>query len=214
MGVGAIAGGPYYCARNSFWNTVSTCSILPNLIDVPGLIAFTRETERNGTIDPVDGMKGDKVIIVRGVIDSLVKLGVAEKLFDYYREFVDESDIERDFDHIAEHAVCTEDYGNRWNYLGKPFINKCNYSTAQEILQHIYGDIIPATSSMAHLENVTWCMVLHDFIIQPLVISFYQLMEFDQSEFFGPMGSKVGMDKIAFVYVPTACQNKYRGNSF
>ena len=36
-------------------------------------------------------------------------------------------------------------------------------------------------------------------------------MEFDQSEFFGASGNRVGLDKIAYVYVPTACQNGSQG---
>ena len=36
-------------------------------------------------------------------------------------------------------------------------------------------------------------------------------MEFDQSEFFGASGNRVGLDKIACVYVPTACQNGSQG---
>lgn len=60
----------------------------------------------------------------------------------------------------------TDDYGNSCAYLGSPYINNCNYSTAYHLLQHIYGDIKTATPSMAKQENVSivvvqsadWCM--------------------------------------------------------
>ena len=61
---------------------------------------------------------------------------------------------------------------------------------------------------MARPENVIytsclWCTAGNT--------SIFQLMEFDQSEFFGASGNRVGLDKIAYVYVPTACQNGSQG---
>ena len=35
----------------------------------------------------------------------------------------------------------------------------------------------------------------------------FQLMEFDQSEFFGGDPSLFSMDDVGFLYVPTECQN-------
>jgi hypothetical protein len=81
----------------------------------------------------------------------------------------------------------TDDYGNLCTHIGKPFINNCNYSVSYTILQHIYGDITPASSSMARPQN---------------------LLEFEQSEFTGSHGRMAGLDNIGYLYVPTACQNK------
>ena len=39
------------------------------------------------------------------------------------------------------------------------------------------------------------------------VLSVFQLLEFNQSEFFGGVPDMVSMDTIGYVYVPTACQN-------
>jgi hypothetical protein len=151
MGVGVFAGGPYHCATN-FLNTVTTCSILPVLMDLPKLIDFTRTTALSGSIDPLEGMQEDKVLIVRGKDDAFVQQGVADNLVEYYKSFINESNIATEFRLVAEHAIYTDDFGQDCLHLGKPFINNCNYSAAYHTLQHVYGDIIPATSFMARSE--------------------------------------------------------------
>ena len=50
----------------------------------------------------------------------------------------------------------TDDYGNKCNFLGSPFINNCNYSTTYNMLQHIYGNITYASNSaMMNPANVS-----------------------------------------------------------
>jgi poly(3-hydroxybutyrate) depolymerase len=184
MGVGVTAGGPYYCARDNAWIGSTACSIYPFLIRVPRLVAITRTASLRGYIDPLDGMRGDKILLVSGKLDTVVRQGVVEKLFQYYKYFVDESGIATQFQIPAQHAMLTDDYGNLCFYLGEPFINDCNWPAAYEILQHIYGDMVAAESSTARREN---------------------LLEFDQSEFFGRLA---GLAKTGYLYVPSACQTK------
>jgi hypothetical protein len=189
MGVGVVAGGPYYCAKNSLYRTLSVCSVAPAFMDVDELINITRLSALIKVIDPVDEMKGARVMIIRGRRDSLVRQGVANKLYKYYSYFIDESDIATNYSLEAEHAMYTDDYGEDCLYLGKPFLNNCNFSAAYAILQHIYGDITPANSSKIVPEN---------------------LLAFFQSEFFVASDTMVGMGLIGYVYVPTACHNTYQ----
>jgi hypothetical protein len=67
--------GPYYCAKDTLLNSVTACGFLPALMDVSELIDFTHTTAKSGAIDPVTDMQGDKVLIIRGKYDSLVKQG-------------------------------------------------------------------------------------------------------------------------------------------
>lgn len=40
------------------------------------------------------------------------------------------------------------------------------------------------------------------------------MLEYDQSEFFLDVPEAISMDSIGYVYVPTACKNKTRGETF
>ena len=40
-----------------------------------------------------------------------------------------------------------------------------------------------------------------------------QLLEFDQSEFFGVAGKLISMDDTGYLYVPSGCQNKNKSTS-
>jgi hypothetical protein len=44
-------------------------------MDLPKLIDFTRTTALSGSIDPLEGMQEDKVLIVRGKDDAFVQQG-------------------------------------------------------------------------------------------------------------------------------------------
>ena len=48
----------------------------------------------------------------------------------------------------------TDEYGHDCGFLGNPFINNCNYSTAYNLLNHIYGDIKMGSSASFKVENV------------------------------------------------------------
>ncbi|XP_062507721.1 uncharacterized protein LOC134184120 [Corticium candelabrum] len=186
MGVGVVAGGPYYCAQDSETVALGPCMVSPYLINIPYLVSITHATQLTGTIDSVTGMRGDKVMLISGTKDTIIYQGVMKKLLDYYTNFVNSSDIDTEFDIPAQHAWLTNDYGHSCNYLGQPFINNCNYSAAYRILSHIYGDITPENSSAVNSDN---------------------LLEFDQFEFFFSLGL-ASMDSIGYVYVPSACRNR------
>ena len=67
--------GPYYCAQGNAGIALSSCMTFPYLINVPWLVGITRTTELSGTIDPLDGMRGDKILLVSGKLDTVVKQG-------------------------------------------------------------------------------------------------------------------------------------------
>jgi hypothetical protein len=181
-------------------------------MDVDELINITRLSALIKVIDPVDEMKGARVMIIRGRRDSLVRQGVANKLYKYYSYFIDESDIATNYSLEAEHAMYTDDYGEDCLYLGKPFLNNCNFSAAYAILQHIYGDITPANSSKIVPENVLCtCTCIINYFSD---MFHFQLLAFFQSEFFVASDTMVGMGLIGYVYVPTACHNTYQGIDF
>lgn len=75
MGVGVIAGGPYYCAQNSLEIALSACTLNPELISVPELVQITYNTAATLTIDLPVHMKDDQVYIFSGSRDDVVVQG-------------------------------------------------------------------------------------------------------------------------------------------
>lgn len=75
MGVGVIAGGPYYCAQNSLKIALSACALNPELISVPELVQITYETAATLTIDLPVHMKDDQVYVFSGLRDDVVVQG-------------------------------------------------------------------------------------------------------------------------------------------
>lgn len=75
MGVGVIAGGPYYCAQNDLEIALSACMLRPELISVQELVEITYSTAATLTIDPPAHMKDDQVYIFSGLLDSVVVQG-------------------------------------------------------------------------------------------------------------------------------------------
>jgi len=184
-GAGVIAGGPFWCAQASEAIAITSCMQQPELISVTELIAITRASAVTDVIDSTNYLKKSRVYTISGYRDTVVLPGVVKKLVEYYSEFVTEGNITSLYSLPAEHCFPTEDYGNECSHLGSPYINKCGFDAAREILLHIYP------GSHQHLSS-------------------YQaenLYEFDQSEFYKE-GLLSCMDTTGYIYVPTVCQSQ------
>ena len=182
-GVGVIAGGPFWCARNDFNITLSQCTKEPDKIPMPLLIAMTYTFAERCDIDPVENLKCSQVYLLSGTHDTAVLQGVVKKSEEYYSHFVTEGNITSVFTLPAEHCFPTDDYGNNCSYYGSPLICNCNFSAAHEILKHVYPGV-PDIKPSYLPEN---------------------LFEFDQSEFL--FGNLTSMDSVGYIYVPTICQS-------
>lgn len=186
MGVGMIAGAPYYCARGSSVIGAGPCANNPDNIPINVLVDKTNEYVASGAIDVTSNMENDMVFVFAGYQDTVVAHGVADKVVEYYSHFVKEENIKL-VKIDAEHTVPTENYGNACSYKGSPFIGRCSYDGAYEILNHIYGGLTRPTAAT------------------PQPGDFYM---FDQSEFFyisPPITSS--MDNTGYVYVPSGCMS-------
>eukprot|EP00731_Ephydatia_muelleri_P028561 Em0020g205a len=190
-GAGIIAGGPFYCAHGDVETALHACMVSPDLISVTALVDITDATAATGTIDDPKYLADDKVYLFSGTLDSIVVPGVMQKLSEYYSAFLAGSgaSLMEEFNIPAEHSMVTDDFGNSCDDFASPYINNCSYATAYHILQHIYGNIAPATTNDTIPQN---------------------MLEYDQSEFFLDVPEAISMDSIGYVYVPTACKNKTR----
>jgi len=186
MGVGMVAGTPYYCARGSSISATGACSNNPGNVPISELVTKTNQYASRGDVDATSNMGGDKVFIFAGNQDSVVVPGIADKVVEYYSNYMSSANI-RLVKMNAEHTFPTSSYGNACSYKGSPYIGRCSYDGAYEILNHIYGGLTRPTSST------------------PQPGDFYM---FDQAEFFyisPPISSS--MDNTGYVYVPSGCMS-------
>jgi len=143
IGCGVIAGGPYWCANANIIIALTACTQFPEEIVVSELILATTFAESLGTIDGTSYLANQKVWLFSGSQDTIVRPGVMEKLESYYLNYVEKQNIATEFNISAEHSIVTNDYGHNCEYFGTPFINNCDYDSAGNMLQHIYGPLAP-----------------------------------------------------------------------
>jgi hypothetical protein len=188
MGVGSVAGSAYWCAKGSLITALNACMSLPNQVSVSDLVAQTSRYANAGDIDPTANMRDHRVFIIHGSRDNTVVPGESPKIEEYYRNYMSAANIKADYSLAMGHAQPTMDYGNACTATAAPYMNRCSYNGAFEMLNWIYGGNLqrPSTST-------------------PLLGDFY---EFDQREFFyisPPLLSS--MDNSGYVYVPSRCIN-------
>lgn len=180
-GVGAVAGGPFYCAQGSMTTATSTCMI--GNPSITGLINTTNSWATAGTIDPTSNIAKQKIWLFNGYNDGVVKRPVSDALYNYYRNYAPENNIFYKDNTKAAHAQVTDSYGSACDYTGGNFMVNCGYDAAGNILQHIYGKLNPRNTG-----------VLSGSIV-----------EFSQSEFHTGDTWLVGMSHYGFAYVPASC---------
>lgn len=190
-GVGVFAAGPYDCAQGSTFKALGECMnpVFANTPAIEPLVKKTHLLATQGNIDPVDNLKTSKVWLFSGKSDSTVHPQVVAQLEKYYQEFIPPSQITR-VSHInAGHGIITKAYGQSCNTTGSPFINKCDYDGAGEVLSHIYGPLNPRAN---HIES--------------------ELLEFDQTPFVDDKKpGKYGLAEKGYVYVPKSCRTSSCG---
>ena len=80
---------------------------------------------------------------------------VVKKLQEFYTLFnADPSDnIKGVYNQSGEHSQLTLDYGNDCTTLAEPYLNKCGYDAAGNLLQHIDGFLTLALPITTKLER-------------------------------------------------------------
>lgn len=193
MGVGVIAAGPWDCADTQpGWLPLVTATTICShtgsdqapFLGPPNLkasIAATKDAARDNQIDPTKFIANAKAFLFSGTKDSLEPQSVTDELAQYYLVFMPSTQLKYVNTIPAEHAMVTDGYGNKCDYLGSPYINDCGYDTAGEMLKFIYGELNP-----------------------PGDASTGKLMAFDQEEFLPP--EAISMAPVGHIFVPADCQ--------
>lgn len=183
-GAGIIAGGPVYCSQGNAGIAAGACMLDTASRNLPYLISVVNTWSGNGYIDPTSNMKGSKVYLFSGTLDSTVKQPVMNDLATMYGNYLPAANIVYKNSIAAEHSVPTDYFGNSCGYSGSPYVNNCNFDTAGEILKWLYGSLNAKNTGA-------------------LTGSF---INFDQAAFWGNGNPNTySMANSGYAYVPAAC---------
>jgi poly(3-hydroxybutyrate) depolymerase len=182
-GVGAIAGGPYYCAQGSLFTALYNCMTPGWWTPVPRPALLKTETDllaSAGRIDATSHLAKSRAWLFAGRNDRTVYPQVVEALREFYAGY--QATVVLVADKPAGHAMVTDDHGNACGATEPPFIVDCDYDAAGELLSFLYGKLAPRAA------NETG-----------------RLLRFDQGAYAGGDAKSIAMDAEGFAYVPQRC---------
>ena len=140
-GIGALAAGPYYCARGSLWTAWGRCMTGTPEISAGDAEQFAREKK----IDPIANIAKARVWLFSGTQDRTVVPPVVDALARQYVLFGAAFVLVKD--KPAGHAMVTEDAGNACSVTEAPFINDCDYDAAGALLRHLMERLSPPSKA-------------------------------------------------------------------
>lgn len=173
-GLGIIAAGPYYCAENSLSTALGRC--VKGGIPVPDLLAAARASAARGALDPLDGVRDDRVWLFHGRDDQTVSAPVLTAARDFYAALTDAAKVSYVDTVAATHGLPTRATGAGCRQFGRPYLNACDYDAAGEMLKALLGKPERRTGANG------------------------RLIEFDQLEF-----GDASLHANGFAYVPGRC---------
>jgi poly(3-hydroxybutyrate) depolymerase len=185
-GVGILAAGPYYCARNSLANAVSSCMSPNFFFPVPAieeLIGEVGKAARARQIDAPENLRRSRVWLFSGGQDQTVKRAVVDATYQFYRHWLPETAIRYERLPDAGHAMITPEVANplACPVSAFPFMTRCgDFDAPGRLLAHLLGPLRPKAAKATG-----------------------ELMRFDQGEF---ADNKAGMAPAAYVYIPSGCR--------
>ena len=189
VGVGVVAGGPYYCAGSydtlpTLHNALFICmSPLGPGPDGAKLAGRAAEFAAAGLIDDPANLADDRVYLFSGMADRTVVTKVVDQTGAFYRSVgVAAGSIRYDKSVDAGHAIITDNQADvACATTHVPFINDCGFEQSHLILHHIYGDLDPPAASPTG-----------------------RIVAFDQDEFVH--SGRASMSAVAYAYVPRDCE--------
>src|SRR3954451_23984795 len=200
MGVGLVAGGLYACAVDGVEGdsptvlislAVGPCMSYPaGLRKTGAYVQYVQHFANRGWIDPLSGLKGDRVYLFTGRADRVVNPETVHRAAQLYLSLgVADADLMLvDTDRLPGkgpgHSWVMVDYGGPCDANTDPYIDACGYDQAGDILQHIYGKLKPRSVRLSG-----------------------RFIAFPQAEFVP--GSKTvenGLADTGYTYVPKTCE--------
>ena len=182
-GAAMLASGPYYCAQNDIAVALGQCVDKVNSpLDVKALSAQAKSWEQAGKIPPLANLKDDKVWLLHGTADTRVNSAVSDALYQQYQQWVPATQLTYVNDKPFSHVFPTVDAGGSCLDSASPYIGKCEYDAAGELLTALLGEL-----------NAP------DDVLEGEVISY------DQQEIAGDDASTLA--EKGYAYIPASCSN-------
>lgn len=189
IGVGVVAGGPFYCAGLfpgvAPETAAQTLCMNPLGNNGPKAAEALRVAQRLASAQQIDdwrNLKRQRVYMFSGTQDKVVTQRVVEQNALFFSLAGVPADHIKYVDTVAAgHAMITDSASDKACGVSEgPFINNCGLKQAQDILNWIYPGLKPAAAAAPGLAM------------------------FDQSEFDPEHRATLG--PVGFVYVPAACE--------
>lgn len=185
-GAALVAGGPWHCAQGRLDVALSRCMNPPEGSGpaVEELVAGAKEAAVRGTIAPLAGLEGDRVLILNGALDTTVAPRLGEDAATLYRALMPTAgdalavDVARPF----AHTFPTVDAGSACDKSESPYLGHCGFDAAESIFRHLYGE--PRQPAAAQADG--------------------ELLGFDQNPY-RPDGKDALLADRGYLYVPKAC---------
>ncbi|MDF2179962.1 PHB depolymerase family esterase [Aliiglaciecola sp. CAU 1673] len=139
-GVGIVAAGPYYCARNSIMTALSQCvSKVEGEIPLNEIELQINQWREQNLLAPKHAMKDDKVWILHGTLDNKVVRPVVDALYQQYQSWLGDNNLVYINDKPFAHHFPTLASGADCNVSEAPFVASCDFAAASIMLEHIAG---------------------------------------------------------------------------
>jgi poly(3-hydroxybutyrate) depolymerase len=193
-GVGAIAGGPYDCAQGDVLTATTrcsctldpahaVCSVSATSTDVDALVRATHSLFSHHLIDDPANLAHQRVYVLAGDADPIVPKVVGAQLAEFYARF-GASDMKSVVKPGLAHTMPTVAYGKSCDASATPYLGRCGFDGAGELLTWIYGPITKTPSAALH----------------------GRFRRFDQTRYVPTERlSWPGMDTVGWLYVPREC---------
>ncbi|MGB0133906.1 extracellular catalytic domain type 2 short-chain-length polyhydroxyalkanoate depolymerase [Dokdonella sp.] len=183
-GVALLAGGPYACAEGNLDTALKKC-LGPNpenMPDIAHLASIARTRADDGLIASLDGLAGDKVLVMHGVLDATVSAGISAAGGELYR-LLGGAVVVTDMQRAMAHTFPTLAAGSACDESESPYIGACGFDGAGELLAQLdAGEAVAGEVATGELRT------------------------FNQSAYL-PDAQDAMLADTGYVYIPKACSD-------
>ncbi|MFC6755342.1 hypothetical protein, partial [Halorubrum tibetense] len=141
-GAAIVAAGPWYCAQNDLGQALKSCvDKAEPAVDLASLQRKAEALADAGEIDPLTGLRADRVWLLHGALDTKVAAQVSNQLQAQYASWIDAENLVYLDDKPFNHTLPTLAAGGDCDKSEAPFLGRCHYDAAGEILTHLLGEL-------------------------------------------------------------------------
>jgi predicted esterase len=138
-GAAIIAGGPFGCAQGSLQTALARCVRTTGGGLPPGeFVEEIRKAAGEGLLADTKNLADDRVWLFHGALDKTVAEDLSVTLQGVYGAFLPAGNIVYIDDVPAAHNFPTRDAGHACDASETPFIGRCDYDAAGQLLTQLY----------------------------------------------------------------------------